>query len=330
MSLRRFLFLAWFSALIFSISPPFAPLCADTFGTGENQFGIEFVSIGEAGNVGDSRHQSAPFNGGAVPYEFRIAKFEISEEMIRKVNASTSGTPNAIEITIDSRGESKPATNVTWFEAARFVNWLNESSGYLPAYKYDPLLGFALWEPSNLGFDMNNRFRNTQAYYFLPSIHEWYKAAYYDPSQQSFFSYPNGKESAPIPVSSGNAFDTAVYEQATEVGPADILLAGGPSAFGTVGQGGNVREWQENQFDGMNDNILGRRVIRGGSWQSGASGIYFGQIGGLSPEASTGTSGFRVASIPEPSSTFLLLIVFLNVVLEVVPVTVESRRFSDG
>jgi len=52
-----------------------------------------------------------------VPYSYRIGKYEISEQMIDKANAL-----GGLGITKDSRGPDKPATNVTWFEAAKFVN----------------------------------------------------------------------------------------------------------------------------------------------------------------------------------------------------------------
>jgi sulfatase modifying factor 1 len=42
-----------------------------------------------------------------------------------------------LEITKDTRGPNKPATNISWKEAARFVNWLNTSTGGFAAYKFN-------------------------------------------------------------------------------------------------------------------------------------------------------------------------------------------------
>ena len=56
----------------------------------------------------------------ARAYTYRIGKFEISEQMIDKANAL-----GGLGITKDTRGPDFPATSVTWYEAARFVNWLN-------------------------------------------------------------------------------------------------------------------------------------------------------------------------------------------------------------
>src|SRR5262245_27640883 len=90
---------------------------ADMFGSGANTFDIEFVTIGDAGNLADTTGSPSP--AGSVAYHYRIGKFEISEQMIDKANAL-----GGLGITKDTRGSDKPATNVSWNEAARFLNWL--------------------------------------------------------------------------------------------------------------------------------------------------------------------------------------------------------------
>ena len=46
------------------------PICADTFGTGDNQFTLEFVTISAGTN---------PAGGySVVAYDYRIGKFEIT------------------------------------------------------------------------------------------------------------------------------------------------------------------------------------------------------------------------------------------------------------
>ena len=67
-----------------------------------------------------------------------------------------------------------------WSEAARFVNWLSTSQGYDAAYKFTTGGGndnIALWTSGDSGYNAANPFRNSNAYYFLPSEDEWYKAA---------------------------------------------------------------------------------------------------------------------------------------------------------
>ncbi|MCG8448092.1 MAG: SUMF1/EgtB/PvdO family nonheme iron enzyme, partial [Pirellulales bacterium] len=234
---------------------------ADTFGSGSNTFDIEFVTIGNPGNADDFTGKPSP--AGKVDYTYRIGKFEISEDMIDKAN-----TLGSLGITKDTRGPDKPATSVSWLEAAQFVNWLNTSSGSTPAYKFDDNGLFQLWEADDAGYNPNNLYRNTLATYFLPSMDEWYKAAYYDPSSGVYYNHQMGSNALPIPVASGTAAGTAVYNQL--VGPADITQAGGLSPYSTMGQGGNVWEWEETDGDLVNDSISnsGIRGRRGGSWRS--------------------------------------------------------------
>jgi len=119
----------------------------DSFGSGANQFDIEFVPIGEPGNLPDpddgSQFQSGDQNLGAVAYPYRISKFEISEEMIDKAN-NIAG----LGLDHDGRGPNKPATAVSWFEAAKFVNWLNTSNGHHVAYDFNGDF-IQLWDPAN-------------------------------------------------------------------------------------------------------------------------------------------------------------------------------------
>jgi len=280
--------------------------CADTFGSGANTFDIEFVSIGNHGNAADTT--GIPNPAGSVADPYRIGKFEISEQMIAKANAL-----GGLGITKDTRGPDKPATSVSWNEAARFVNWLNTSTGSTPAYKfalqpgeggYSSNANIQLWDPSDLGYNANNLYRNSLARYFLPSVDEWYKAAYYNPASGIYYDYPTGSDSAPTPVASGTAAGTAVYNG--QAGPADITLAGGLSPYGTMGQGGNVWEWEETDFDLVNGpDSSSARGVRGGVWSGDSSRLSSSDRNGDSPASGSSSIGFRVASIPEPTTTCL-------------------------
>jgi hypothetical protein len=290
---------------------------ADTFGSGANTFDIEFVTIGHPGNPADATGKPNP--AGTVLDPYRIGKFEISEEMIAKANAL-----GGLGITKDTRGPDKPATRVSWNEAARFVNWLNTSSGSTPAYKftvqpgevgYNANANIQLWTIGDAGFDPTNLYRNSQARYFLPSVHEWYKAAYYDPSDV-YYDYPTGSNTAPTAVASGTAAGTAVYNG--QPGPADITLAGGLSPYGTMGQGGNVWEWEETDNDLVNGPTLSSsaRGFRNGDWIGDSSNLHASNRNFVNPAIEFDSLGFRVASvIPEPSTLLLGPIVGFGLLL---------------
>ena len=119
-----------------------------------------------------------------------------------------------------------------------------------------------------------------------------------------YWDFPTGSDIAPNPVSGGTEAGTAVYE--FQPGPADINFAGGLSPYGTMGQGGNVWEWIESAADGSN-NLGGEdREIRGGAWN--AAGITRDWLNPEWPSQAEPTNefisfGFRVAMVPEPSSS---------------------------
>lgn len=318
--MKRCLILASFALLM----PLFAKPCrGDMFGSGVNSFEIDFVTIGSPGNPADTTGDPNP--AGSVPYTYRMGKYEISEQMIEKANVL-----GGLGITKDTRGPNQPATRVSWFEAAQFVNWLNTSTGSVAAYKFDNLGAFQLWEPNDVGYNPDNQFRNTQARYFLPSVDEWYKAAFYDPLVNQYFDFPNGSDTAPTAVASGTAPGTAVYDQPFEQGPADIMLAGGPSPFGTVGQAGNVWEWEETEVDLVNNDPQANRGFRGSAWLGGGSGNPLSLSSSFRhyiqlPGNSIGDTGFRVAStaIPEPSALWLLTVAASPMLLQM---TYRKRR----
>ena len=275
-----------------------------TFGSGANQFTMEFVTIGNPGNAADTT--GSPNPAGAVSYTYNIGKYEVSRDMINKAN--TAGVLGITLMNMSSyggNGVNRPATGVSWYEAATYVNWLNTSTGGTAAYKF---VGgtFQLWSSTDAGYNASNMFRNSLAKYWLPSSNEWYKAAYGN-LNGTWNNYATGSDSAPTSVASGTAANTAVYTP--QSGPADITSAGGLSPWGTMGQGGNAWEWNETAYDGTNNTAGENRELRGGSWSSSVS-YYLGAWSRSldSPSYEVNFFGFRVASVPEPSTGLLVLL----------------------
>jgi formylglycine-generating enzyme required for sulfatase activity len=292
--------------LLFSSVPTI--VLGDTFGSGANTFDIAFVNIGNPGNSADTTGDPNP--AGSVPYTFRMGQFEISEQMIDKANAL--GGLGILRF--DIVGPNQPIIQVAWNQAARFVNWLNTSTGSPPAYKfavqpgqagYDAYADIQLWTASDTGYNPSNLYRNALARYFLPSADEWYKAAYYDPAGKVYYDYPTGSNNVPMSVANGTAAGTAVFDFAS--GPADVTLAGGLSPYGTMGQGGNVYEWEETDYDRVNDLPSSAREVRGGNWVYGSGELQSSVRMSMPPTYSSNFTGFRVASLttPEPSTILL-------------------------
>jgi len=273
---------------------------ADTFGGGTtNEFTIDFVSISQTNNTADTTGY------GAVPYNYRVGRYEISELQITK--ATQIGMAN---VSAGAWTESQPAANITWYEAAAFVNFLNTNSGKTAAYNltFTTNWSMAVWSSEQAWTaGGTNLYRNKDAFYFLPSENESYKAAYYNPGGSDYFLYPTASNDVPTAVASGTGAGTAVYNNAASV-PAIVESAGGLSPYGTVGQGGNVFEWNESAFDGSNSSSSENRVIRGGSWDFTEFNLRSSFRGAAVPSGEDSDIGFRVASVPEPSTYALLLL----------------------
>ena len=293
------------SLLALGYQTALAQLVTESFGTGANAFTMEFVTIGNPGNAADTT--GSPNPAGAVSYTYNIGKYEVSRDMINKANTAGSlGITMADMISYGGPGVNRPATGVSWYEAAKYVNWLNTSTGGTAAYKFDGSGNFQLWSAGDAGYNANNMFRNILAKYVIASRDEWYKAAYGN-LNGTWNNYTTGSDSAPTAVASGTAANTAVYGQSVSTGPADITNAGGLSPYGTMGQGGNVWEWNETAFDGSNNTAGELREVRGGSWFLNSFNFVASYRESLDP-LSNPNRGFRVASVPEPSALSLLAI----------------------
>lgn len=292
-------------------------MTTDSFGSGGNQFGIDFVSVGNAGNGNDAGggggSYSAPY--GAVGYNFRMAVTEVPQDWITK--ATALGMTN---VTAGSWAGTRPAASMNWYEAAGFVNWLNTSTGHQAAYNLTFSGGWtmSLWSAGDAwdndpGAGTNlNAYRHKNARYFLPSENEWYKSAYHqnDGATANYFDFATGSNVAPVAVAGGTATGTAVYGQpgyALSGAPVAVGDAGGLSAYGTRGQNGNVWEWMEGAADGVNNSTTENRVSRGGNFFNTSTQLRpdQGRIGVLGPTSTNNDTGFRIASIepvPEPGS----------------------------
>lgn len=200
-------------------------------------FSVEFVQIGNVGNPHDARMEPPQ---GSVDYSFYIAKYELPCD---GRNAAIAADAISLQMC-----ESQQPAQFERSSSIEFINWLNEVSGFSPAYKFErqPSGGRFLfsWEPGDDGYDPANPTRNANARYFFPTKDEFHKAAFYSPETETYNRWSTGNVTPtdvgpeggtdPNTVRFGGAFDLA-----------DITMAGGESAYGTVGMTGNAAEWEE-------------------------------------------------------------------------------------
>jgi formylglycine-generating enzyme len=215
----------------------------------------------------------------------------------------------------DDSWNNRPVNYVSFWDAARFCNWLHNGQG-----NGDTESGAYI----NIG-NQNTFVRQTGAKYFIPTENEWYKAAYYYPNKPGgagYWGYPTRSDTRPINThltpdpgnhanflasqgegTGGYTVDTCPYT--TPVGAFEKSA----SAYGTYDQGGNIWEWTETRVNNVWAGETGqpRRVGRGGGAGYSYNGLMASfRYGGDFPTYEGFDMGFRIASVPEPSALALL------------------------
>ncbi len=255
---------------------------ADVFGTGPNQFTMDFVNIGSAGNPADNTGY------GAVSYGYRMGTFEVTVDQFAKAYASDNnisdnnegiwGTPNS------------PASQVTFHEAAKLANWLTSGNANNGAYTISGGLV--------TGVDRGAATATYGVAYVVPTENEWYKAAHYNESGPGtgYRTYTWLPISTPL-AGSANYDNTTVWD----------VDQGVQDQNGTFNMTGNIREWTESSYSGST-NFLDHKVLRSGTYDSPVSKLGADnerwQVFGLGN--STSEIGIRIAAIPEPGTMSLM------------------------
>jgi uncharacterized protein (TIGR03382 family) len=279
---------------------------------------IDTVPVGNAGNGNDNTLF------GAVDYNYWIGTYEVTNnEYAEFLNAKAvsdpldlyhtsmhgnvnggitrSGSSGSYTYAVKTGMGNKPVNYVSWYDAIRFANWLHngQGAGNTETGAYTLLGGTAT--PSN-GLSIT---RNPGAVWFLPSENEWYKAAYHKNNgvTNNYWDYPTGVDS-PVPSNSltdtGNNANTNYATSSPNVTDVGYFSLS-DSPYGTFDQGGNLEEWNEALISGTT------RRVRGGSWNNFSTLLAAGVGSNYDPTTEVNDRGFRVAMIPEPTSSSLAL-----------------------
>jgi formylglycine-generating enzyme required for sulfatase activity len=304
---------------------------------------VDTVSVSDVGNAPDTTGL------GSVDYDYEIATHEVTnEEYTAFLNAVAAtdtydlynpsmgssnrggilrtGTSGSWVYSTKTNFDNKPVNFVSFWDAARFANWLTNGQGSADTETgvYD-LGGNSVPVNASVTRDTSFGFGSLPEVWAVASEDEWYKAAHYDGSG-SYFDYPTQSNTAPTQATASGTGDIsnpgsnvanynrgAVWNLAignvTTVGSAG---AGSASHYGTFDQGGNVFEW--------NDTVVAtnRRGMRGGSFLFSVSNLESTfNTGGFDPIQEDEDKGFRVsnfAPIPEPSA-YAAILGFLGLTL---------------
>ena len=275
---------------------------ADIFGTGANQFTIDFVDISGATN---------PSIGyGIVNHDYRIGTYEISNDQWNKFKANygtVTGSPSmAYDESAYFSGTNVPTNELSWYEAAQFVNYLNTSTGHQAAYKFTGTQGtsnytMTVWDVLDNGYDASNPLRNSKAKYFIPSEDEWVKAAYWNGTNLQTWATVGDV----APTQNGwNYYDYEGGYANDPAGPWDVDR-GTEEINGTKNMMGNVWEMLESPYY-ENDSFDSYHVSRGGVYFHSVQYLRSSHRKDYTPWMESNVVGLRVASIPEPATLLLL------------------------
>ena len=301
---------------------------------------IDTVGVGNLGNTGDVQSEGT---FGAVGYNYNIGKYEVTAGQYRDLlnavdptgansrglyNSEMNSSSYGCQITWNSAAangskydfsgrpsgsasdwENRPVNYVSFWDAARFANWLHNGQGNGDT-------------ESGAYHDVGNQSlfgRVTGAEWFLPTENEWYKAAYHknDGATGNYFDYPTSSDSTPSNDLNGGGNNATFYD--TQDGSVTIGSpyyrtkigehANSASPYGTFDQGGNVWEWNETAISSS------RRGQRGGAFYDGGTPTAQFLLSSYrnhnyEPTSHSSQVGFRVASsaaIPEPGSILVWL-----------------------
>jgi choice-of-anchor C domain-containing protein len=285
------------------------------------------LTIGNPGNPSD------PTTGrGSVAYTYKIGRYEVTNsqytEFLNAVDPTgvnpngiyntlmgsdprggisfNSGAANGTKYTVRTSMDDKPVNYVSWYDAARYTNWLHNGQG----------IGNTETGAYTLTGNTGVPTRNAGATVWIPSEDEWYKAAYYDPTPgagggDNYWTYPTRSDSVPT-VAAADSFgnvsnpgaNVANYNSGADWNSqnGNLTTVGSAAAnnyYGTFDQGGNVHELTDALYSNGNRGLRGSSMILLESQMRASTTLT------APPDAHFVGVGFRVASLDQPDALIL-------------------------
>ena len=307
---------------------------------------IDMVTVGNPGNANDTTGY------GTVNYEYQIGKYAVTiGQYTAFLNAvaktdtyslyrtdmgtnlsvagiSQTGLSGSYAYSVINNGgdsSNRPITYVSWWDAARFSNWManGQPTGAQSSTTTENGAYNVNGATSGSAPGRNTVNPNTSAAptFYIPTENEWYKAAYYSPvkggvGSPGYYRYATQSDTAPgntigpganqanyrlngsvYSVTQSSSY-SASQNYLTDVG----AFSGSGSFYGTFDQSGNVFQW--NDLDGLaaSGSFRGRR---GGGWGDNEFTLSSSLRFTVDPSGGSTSIGFRLASpvaVPEPST----------------------------
>ena len=294
---------------------------------------IETVRVRRAGNKPDTTgYGRVDSNYGIGKYEITISQYTAflnavaASDPYRLYNPSLmtnpinggitrSGSDGSYVYTPIAGTDQLPITGVSWFDAARFVNWLDngQPSGASSEQTTEDGTYTLNGAINGLSSSRNsiNPNTNTSPQYAIPTENEWYKAAFYNPDRKrgtdSYYRYATQSNQAPgnkIGSDSNQVnyiLDANGFYSITQqpfVNTTQNYLSpvgsytGSAGPFGTFDQNGGV--WEVLDNGGVNRRDV---PLRGGAWTSLASLLQSGYSIAAATESEAVNAGFRIVQL---------------------------------
>ncbi len=292
---------------------------------------VEWIAVEGQGNACEAHRTGFRTAGcfGAVGNAYEIAKYEVTNAQYAEfLNAKAvsdplglysanmdpsagsnggiirTGIAGSYTYTAVAGRQNMPVNHVSFYDALRFANWLEngQGNGDTETGSYTLLGGTP--EPSN-GATVT---RNPGLRVFIASEDEWYKAAYYDTVTGAYFDYPASSDTpttctAPTVLANTSNCD-ADGSDLIDLDVDDLTAVGAftvsASPESTFDQGGNVGEWTDTAVGASS------RAWRGGSYNGLPINLSASDRRVAFPTTESSSLGFRMV-LPEPHRALLLV-----------------------
>jgi len=268
---------------------------------------MDWVDVGDPGNPANTviKKGDGSSGYGKVDYSYRIGKYEVTNsqyaDFLNAVAATDTynlyntsmgrslwggitrdGTSGNYTYSVRPNMGNKPVNFVSWFDSARFANWLANGQ---PVGMQDA----STTEDGGYTFSGLNTVstRNAGARVYIPNEHEWEKAAFYEAGAKTYLGngwwkhatgsdvYPTfahadavGDVSNPGP-NTVNFRNHANWNGSGAAGNVTTVgSAGNETPYGARDMVGNVFEWVTADPTKPDPNGWGPYTVRGGSFEN--------------------------------------------------------------
>lgn len=299
--------------------------------------GMDWVTVGDEGNPAYAGPGGLVVGRGSVGYEYRVGRTEVTTsqwlEFYNTFKARADPVPDAVlpvpiiwgatidpsytgpgtryMLQNDPNAGMRAVSGISWRMGAMLANWLhNDKSSDITAYQN------GAYDISTFGYSAPGVFtdqltHNPGARYWIPTLDEYMKAVFYDPTRDGtggWWQQPNMSDIQLVygPPGVGMANSGFTLPQSGELRIPLMAYTDVQSYYGVMDAAGFTQEWIEDRYV-----VEGRtyRIFDGSHWSVLGPGIdTVHGFGADFPSMRYSRVGFRLASSVPASGTLPVLL----------------------